>query len=49
LVLIAFFGSYVGKITLGHLEQKYFRKMVLAFVFIIGLITLGRAINEIVR
>lgn len=49
LVLIAFLGSYVGKITLGHLEQKYFRKMVLAFVFIIGLITLGRALNEIVR
>jgi len=49
LLVVAFAGSYLGKLTLGHIDQKYFRRMVLGFVLLIGLITLGRAINEIVR
>jgi len=49
LLIIAFIGSYVGKLVLGHINQRYFRKIVLGFVLIIGLITLGRAITELVR
>src|SRR5262245_12415446 len=49
LLVIAFVGSYLGKLTLGYLNQKYFRQIVLSFVFLIGLITLGRAIHQAVR
>lgn len=49
LLLVAFLGSYLGKIALGQIDQKYFRKIVLSFVLVIGLITLGRALNETVR
>jgi uncharacterized membrane protein YfcA len=49
LLVIAFIGSYLGKITLRQIDQKHFRKIVLACVLVIGLITLGRAIIEIAR
>jgi uncharacterized protein len=49
LLVIAFVGSYIGKLALGHIHQKYFRQLVLGFVLIIGLITLGRAIKELIR
>jgi uncharacterized membrane protein YfcA len=49
LLIIAFVGSYFGKLALGHIDQKYFRQIVLGFVLLIGLITLGRAISEMVR
>ena len=49
LLVIAFIGSYLGKLALGHIHQKYFRQIVLGFVLLIGLITLGRAINEMIR
>lgn len=49
LLVIAFVGSYLGKLTLGHIHQKYFRQVVLGFVLLIGLITLGHAINELIR
>ena len=49
LLIIAFAGSYVGKLALGHIDQKYFRQIVLGFVLLIGLITLGRAISEMIR
>jgi uncharacterized membrane protein YfcA len=49
LLLIAFIGSYVGKGTLRQIDQKCFRKIVLGCVIVIGLIALGRAIDEIVR
>ncbi|HKP45978.1 MAG TPA: sulfite exporter TauE/SafE family protein [Pyrinomonadaceae bacterium] len=49
LLIIAFVGSYLGKLTLGRIDQKYFRKIVLGFVLLIGLITLGRAINDLIR
>ena len=46
LLVVAFTGSYLGKLALARINQKYFRRIVLAFVLIIGLITLGRAVNE---
>ncbi len=49
LLVIAFVGSYLGKVTLRHIDQKYFRQIVLGFVLLIGLITLGRAINEMIH
>jgi hypothetical protein len=49
LLIIAFVGSYLGKLVLGHIDQKYFRKIVLCFMLLIGLITLGGAINEMLR
>ena len=49
LLVIAFAGSYLGKLSLGRIDQKYFRQIVLGFVLVIGLITLGRAINAMVR
>lgn len=47
LLVIAFIGSYAGKLALGHIDQKYFRKMVLGCVLVIGLITFGRAVSKI--
>ena len=49
LLVIAFAGSFLGKVALGYIDQKYFRQIVLGFVLLIGLITLGRAINEMIR
>ncbi|HMF46405.1 MAG TPA: sulfite exporter TauE/SafE family protein [Candidatus Udaeobacter sp.] len=49
LLVVAFAGSYVGKVALGYIDQKYFRHIVLAFVLLIGLITLGRAVRGILR
>jgi len=41
LLLVAFAGSYVGKILLNQIEQKNFRRLVLILVLLIGLTTLG--------
>jgi len=49
LLVIAFAGSYVGKLALGNIDQKHFRKIVLGFVLLIGLITLGRGFNDMIR
>jgi len=49
LLFIAFVGSYLGKVTLGHIDQKYFRQIVLGLVLLIGLITSGQALSEMVR
>ena len=49
LLIIAFAGSYLGKVVLGYIDQKYFRQIVLGFVLLIGLITLGRAIGQMIR
>jgi uncharacterized protein len=49
LLVIAFAGSYLGKLALGHVNQKYFRQIALSFVLLIGLITLAQAIKEMVR
>jgi uncharacterized membrane protein YfcA len=40
--LIAFGGSYIGKVALHRIEQKKFRKLVLLLVFVIGVVTLSR-------
>lgn len=42
LLVVAFAGSYVGKLILSRIEQESFRKTVLLFIFIIGGITLAR-------
>ena len=49
LFILAFVGSYLGKLALGYINQKHFRKIVVGFVLLIGLITFGRAINELIR
>jgi len=49
LLVMAFAGSYVGKVELNKIEQKNFRKIVLLLIFVIGLITLGRFVNQLVR
>jgi len=40
LLLVAFGGSYAGKLILKRIEQESFRKIVLLFIFVIGAITL---------
>jgi uncharacterized membrane protein YfcA len=47
LLLVAFIGSYVGKIALNKLNQKNFRRIVLVLVFLIGLTTLGKFVEQI--
>lgn len=37
---VAFVGSYLGKLVLERVEQRSFRRLVLAFVFLIGLAAL---------
>ena len=49
LLFVAFIGSYVGKVFLNKIEQKNFRKIVLLLIFLIGLTTLGRFLNQLVR
>jgi uncharacterized membrane protein YfcA len=49
LFVTAFAGSYAGKLLLGKIEQKTFRKIALAFVLLIGLTTLGRFLQQVVR
>ncbi|NTU58267.1 MAG: sulfite exporter TauE/SafE family protein [Chlorobiaceae bacterium] len=40
LILVAISGSYIGKLLLKNISQKYFRKIVLIFIFLIGVTTL---------
>jgi hypothetical protein len=49
LLLTAFFGSYVGKLLLNRIQQKSFRKIVLVLVLLIGLTTIGRFVNQLIR
>jgi uncharacterized membrane protein YfcA len=49
LFLVAFAGSYTGKFVLNKIEQKSFRKIVLVLVFLIGVTTLGRFVQQIIR
>jgi uncharacterized membrane protein YfcA len=49
LLLVAFVGSYAGKIALSKLEEKNFRRIVLGLVFLIGLTTLGKFVEQISR
>lgn len=36
LLLIAFVGSYIGKLVIQKVQQKYFKRIVLSFIFFIG-------------
>ena len=47
LLLVAFAGSFVGKLMLNRIEQKSFRKIVLALVFLIGATALGKFFQQI--
>jgi uncharacterized membrane protein YfcA len=47
LLLVAFIGSYIGKSALNKLDQKNFRRIVLVLVFLIGLTTLGKFVEQI--
>jgi len=49
LLLMAFAGSFVGKTALAKINQKYFRRIVLLFVFAIGLTTLGKFVVQLSR
>jgi uncharacterized protein len=49
LFLVAFAGSYAGKFVLNNIEQKGFRRIVLSLVFLIGVMTLGRFFQQIIR
>ena len=42
LLVIAFAGSYLGKLALHRLEQRTFRKVALALIVVIGGVTLAR-------
>ncbi|PYI58655.1 MAG: hypothetical protein DMC59_07920 [Verrucomicrobia bacterium] len=48
-LLVAFVGSYAAKIALSKLEEKNFRRVVLVLVFLIGLTTLGKFVEQISR
>ncbi|MBL0882934.1 MAG: sulfite exporter TauE/SafE family protein, partial [Chitinophagaceae bacterium] len=45
LVIIAFAGSYVGKLVLNKVPQEIFRKIVLFFVFATGLVMIIKALS----
>lgn len=47
LLVVAFAGSYLGKIALNRLDQRNFRRIVLLFIFLIGLTTLGKALKQL--
>jgi uncharacterized membrane protein YfcA len=49
LLIIAFIGSYVGKLLLNKIPQDRFRRIVLLLVLAIGLTTLARFVNQLVR
>jgi uncharacterized protein len=46
LLVVAFAGSYVGRLLLNKIEQKSFRTIVLVLVLLIGLTTLGGFIRH---
>ena len=47
LFLVAFAGSYAGRFCLNKIEQKSFRRIVLALVLLIGITTLGASIQHL--
>jgi len=49
LLFVAFAGSFVGKLVLNRIEQKSFRRIVLGLVFLIGVTTLVRFFQQIIR
>ena len=49
LLAMAFAGSYLGKVALGKIEQKSFRRIVLLLIFLIGVVTLGRFVRQLAQ
>jgi uncharacterized membrane protein YfcA len=49
LFVVAFAGSYVGKLMLNKIEQERFRTIVLLLVFVIGAITFARFFQQLGR
>jgi len=47
LLAMAFVGSYLGKLALGKIDQKNFRRIVLLLIFLIGIVTLGRFLRQL--
>ena len=47
LLVVAFAGSYTGKLLLNQIQQKSFRRIVLVLVLLIGLTTLGGFIQHL--
>ena len=48
LLVVAFTGSYAGKLLLNKIRQESFRKIVLVLVLLIGLTTLGGFIRHLI-
>jgi uncharacterized membrane protein YfcA len=48
LLVVAFAGSYSGKLLLNKIEQKSFRRIVLLLVLLIGLTTLGEFVRHFI-
>ncbi|MCK6617764.1 MAG: sulfite exporter TauE/SafE family protein [Cyclobacteriaceae bacterium] len=46
LVVLAFAGSYIGKLILNRISQQTFRKILLGLVFLIGVIMLVNELNS---
>jgi uncharacterized membrane protein YfcA len=49
LLIVAFAGSYLGKLGLKRIRQESFRKIVLLFIFVIGAVTLSRFVQQFIR
>ncbi len=47
LFIVAFAGSYLGKLGLKRIRQESFRKIVLFLIFLIGAVTLGRFVQQL--
>ncbi len=46
LFVVSFAGSYIGKLILNRIEQEHFKRIVLALIFIIGIVTLVKTISN---
>jgi len=46
LIIIAFIGSYIGKRLLNSVSQELFRKIVLIFIFLTGIIMAGKSLLQ---
>ena len=49
LLIVAFAGSYLGKLGLKRIRQESFRQIVLLLIFVIGAVTLGRFVQQFVK
>ena len=47
LFVVAFIGSYLGKLVLGKVQPEHFRLLVLVLIFIIGGTMLWKALHDL--